>query len=234
LTLAASEPSFSGMRPTSFTQIYSSKTDDELLALAAARESLVEEAHSVLASEMQRRNLAIQESSIVIEAGTMSPTPLAQASPFLVRAKWVGMWVLSTLEATFGVAITVGLLTSSTQLLTSRAMRIRLVWTPYYPVPLLVGLVVGYFSYTHFKGSYRYWAWVGPAVLTLVSLAAWKASHQFSLAEATIHFFGSIPYPGNRDQMDTSLFLYMSMAYSAGAFVQTKMESLAGSGRTLL
>jgi hypothetical protein len=209
----------------SLKQLYSSKTDDELLVLAADPASLVEEAHSALADELQRRNLADLPLPVGVEAGTASAALLTQGSPFIVRAKWVGLWLLNTLVATLGVVATVGLLTYSTQSFVSHAARIHFVLTPYYPLPIMAGLVVGYLSYTRFKGSYRYWAWVVPAVLTLVSLVGWKAINQSSWSEAAVHFFGFMPYPDNRDQLDTSMVLYMSMAYSLGAFIQTKVQS---------
>jgi hypothetical protein len=42
--------------------LYSSKTDDELIALAADPNSLTEAAQSVLASELLRRNAALTKS----------------------------------------------------------------------------------------------------------------------------------------------------------------------------
>ncbi len=45
------------MKPDSFTQAYASKSDYELLALAAERDSLVDEARRALDAEIQRRNL---------------------------------------------------------------------------------------------------------------------------------------------------------------------------------
>lgn len=135
-------------------------------------------------------------------------------------AKWVGLWLFNTLIATLGVAINVGLLTYSTQAFTSRAVRIQFVQTPYYPVPILVGVAVGFFSYLRFRGSYRYWVWILPALLMLYSLANWRSSNQAGWSEAVIHFLGPLPYPQNRDQLETSLLLYMSLAYSLGAFAQ--------------
>jgi hypothetical protein len=43
--------------PESFAQVYSSKPDDELLALAADPDCLVEEARRILEAELERRNL---------------------------------------------------------------------------------------------------------------------------------------------------------------------------------
>jgi hypothetical protein len=139
---------------------------------------------------------------------------------FLVRAKWIGLWLLNTLIATLGVAMTVGFFTYSTQEFVSGAARIHFVKTPYYPFPIFVGLVVGYFSYLRFHGSYRYWVWILPAAGMLYPLVDWKSANQTTWSQALIHFFGSVPYPQNRDQLDTSMPLYMSMAYSIGAVVQ--------------
>lgn len=88
----------------------------------------------------------------------------------------------------------------------------------------MVGLVVGCLSCTRLKGSYRYWAWVAPAVLVLASLLDWKAGSHSAWLAAMSHFFGPVSYPDNRDQLDTSVVLYMAIAYSFGAFVQSKLQ----------
>jgi hypothetical protein len=209
------------VQSNSLNEHYSSKTHDELLALAGEQASLTEEARLALADELQRRGLSAQPLTVdVADVRCESPQP---RGTLIIRARWVGMWFFSTLVATVGVAITVGLLTYSTQSFTTRATRIHLL-TPYYPVPIMVGLVVGCLSYTRLKGSYRYWAWVAPAVLVLASLLDWKAGSHSAWPAAMSHFFGPVPYPDNRDQRDTSVVLYMAIAYSIGAFVQSKLQ----------
>jgi len=47
----------------SLAEIYSSKTDDELIALAADADALVDEARPVLASELLRRNITVRKPS---------------------------------------------------------------------------------------------------------------------------------------------------------------------------
>lgn len=133
------------------------------------------------------------------------------------------MWLVNSLIATLGVAVTVGVFTHATRPLTTPAIRIHMVSTPYYPVPIAMGLIVGCFSYSRFKGSYRYWTWLGPFGLVLVSLLAWKSSHPVSWWEASAHFFGPVPYPENHDQLSTSVIFYMSAAYSVGAFIQSRL-----------
>jgi hypothetical protein len=210
----------------SFSRLYSSKTDEELLALAADQDALTEDARSALAEELERRNLAI-ESSVSTDNETAAVAPSDSPSIFVLRAKWVGLWLLNTLIATIGVGFTEGLVTESIRPFTTLATRIRLTWTPYYPLPVIAGLVVGYFTYLCFKGSYRYWAWVAPAALVMDAVVKWRAANQSSWAAAGVHFFGYMPWPASRDQVNSTLFLYMSFCYSFGAFVQTKLRRTA-------
>lgn len=212
------------MQLDSIKQAYSSKTDDELLALAAEQDSLTEEARLAFAHELQRRGLN-PEQLMVDDTDGKSTT--VQPSSLSTRARWIGAWLLSTLVATIGVLVTVGFLTYSTQSFVSRATRIHLVHTPYYPVPIMVGLLVGYFSYPRFKASYRYWAWVAAAIFVFTFLHAWKVDYLASWREATVHFFGPLHYPENRDQIGTSMILYMAIAYSLGAFLQTRVGAWA-------
>jgi hypothetical protein len=147
-----------------------------------------------------------------------------------IPVKWLGLWLLNTLIATIGVGITESLVTAAIRSFTSLATRIRIVWTPYYPLPVVAGLAVGYLSYIYFKGSYRYWTWVAPAVFVVSTLLKWKVANQSSWAAAGFHFFGYMPWPASRDQVNSTLFLYMSLCYSVGAFAQTKVRKRANAG----
>ena len=92
--------------------IYSSKTDDELLVLAADPGSLLETAQRALADELRRRNLVVSNR---VDIGDAIPDSLSSCTAYLVRAKWVGLWLLNTLIATLGVAITAGFFTYSSR-----------------------------------------------------------------------------------------------------------------------
>jgi hypothetical protein len=211
----------------SLAQLYSSKTDDELLALAANRDSLAQEALATLADELRRRKLPLQSEPLRDEFHPEAISHLsASGAVYPARAKWVGLWVLNTLIGTLGVAITVGFFTYSSQAFVSRATRIHFVLTPYYLFPILIGLAAGYLSYLRFRGSYRYWVWILPAAYVLYSLLGWKASNQGTWSDALTHYFGSVPYPQNRDQLETSMWLYVAMAYSLGALTQRFVQKM--------
>jgi hypothetical protein len=139
-------------------------------------------------------------------------------------ATWLGMWILNSLIASIGVAVTAGILIFSTQSFTTRAIRMFLLSPPYYPLPLVVGLMVGYFTQARSKGSCRYWVWIGPAILVFVSRLSWKADNRAAWPESLLYFFGPRPYPGGPDQIGMPVLLYMSAAYSLGAFTQTKLQ----------
>jgi hypothetical protein len=209
----------------SLVQHYSSKTDDELLVLAAQQAALTEDAKSALAGELRRRNLDENAKAIRYVPAIATSGPVARA---LVSAKWLGLWLLNTIIATFGVAMTIGFLTYSSQSFVSRAARmrfmVRFIYTPYSPILIITALVIGYLSYRTFRGSYRYWVWVLPTADVGRSLLNWKESNQASWSNSLSHFFGFLPYAENRDQLDSTLFLYLSLAYTLGVLVHASVH----------
>ena len=79
-------------------EIYSSKSDDELIALAGDADALVDEARPVLADELLRRNITVKPS------GTERSTP-RNNSRVLKLLRLVGTFVLNLVIATFGTSI---------------------------------------------------------------------------------------------------------------------------------
>jgi len=59
------------VQPDSLEQLYRVKTDDELLALGADRDSLVPEARALLAQELARRGLAVRRPPTHVESDTV-------------------------------------------------------------------------------------------------------------------------------------------------------------------
>lgn len=217
------------MHSDSLVQHYSSKTDDELLALVAEQADLTEDAKSVLADELRRRNLEENPQATRYVPAIATSTPVERA---LVSAKWLGLWLLNTLIATVGVIMTIGFFAYSSQQIVSRAARMRFmvkfIYTPYYPILIVTALVIGYFSYKTFRGSYRYWVWILPAVYVIRTLLGWKESNQTSWSNSLWHFFGFMPYPKNRDQLDSTLLLYLALGYTLGVlaheFVRDRLQ----------
>jgi len=208
------------VRSNSLLQHYSSKTDNELLVLAGEQAGLTEDAKSALDHELRRRNLDENAPAVCDVPAIATSAPVERA---LVSAKWLGLWLLNTLIATFGVAMTIGVFTYSSQPFVSRAARLRFmvafIYTPYSPILIVTALVIGYLSHKTFRGSYRYWVWILPAADVVRSLLDWQQSNQASWSNSLSHFFAFLPYPENSDQMDSTLFLYLSLAYTVGVLV---------------
>jgi hypothetical protein len=59
------------VQPDSLEQLYRAKTDDELLALEADRDSLVPEARALVAQELAHRGLAVRRPPTHVESDTM-------------------------------------------------------------------------------------------------------------------------------------------------------------------
>ena len=37
---------------------------------------------------------------------------------------------------------------------------------PYYPLPIVLAGLAGYFSFVRFKSNYRFWVWIIPALVS--------------------------------------------------------------------
>lgn len=211
------------MQLESLAQLYSSKTDDELIALAADRDSLLEGAQRILIDELRRRNLLEKPLTESASFDALGPSA-ARNVAYRSRIRWLGLWLVNTLVATYGVAFAAGLTLEMWKPFISHATKIRIGLTPYYPFMLFFGLLVGFISHVRFRGSYRLWVWILPALGLLRSLLLWKANNRAAWPKTLFHFFGFMPYPENHDQLDTSLLLYLAFAYMLGVFVQTVTE----------
>lgn len=86
------------MKIDSLKELYSSKTDEELLSLAAERESLVEGALAVLVEELRRRNLSdLPESRPAANlAETDSRSDVGISADGRHPLMWVGLFLLNT------------------------------------------------------------------------------------------------------------------------------------------
>jgi hypothetical protein len=103
---------------------------------------------------------------------------------------------------------------------------------PYYPLPIVVAFLAGYFAYRWIRGSYSYWVWILPAVSLLTAMVYWKGATQASWFEALAHFFKRLPYPESLVQLPTAGLLLMSLTYSLAALVRAVGGRAASSART--
>jgi hypothetical protein len=82
----------------SLAEVYSSKSDDELIALASDADALVDEARPVLADELRRRNITVK-----LSANELST---ARSNSWILKLlRLIGTFLLNLVIAIFGTAI---------------------------------------------------------------------------------------------------------------------------------
>lgn len=84
------------MQPDSFRDLYTSKSDDELLSLAVDKDSLIESARLALADELRRRNiddLPVPEPITLVPAKVKWQPDTTAIPPRLI---WLGLFLIDT------------------------------------------------------------------------------------------------------------------------------------------
>ena len=142
------------MQLDSFVELYSSKTDDELLALASSPESLVEEARPILADELRRRNLVVQPGTAEVEHQTSNLRNTAVGKFF--RA--VGTFLLNVAIAVFGTAM----IESSIWSLIGHAGSVSEVEAREWLLSLTIAALLGFVVSRQWRTASAVWVWVLP------------------------------------------------------------------------
>ena len=91
---------------------------------------------------------------------------------------------------------------------------------PYYPLPIILAALAGYFSYIRFKSDYRFWVWIIPALYLVTKMALWKPSSVlggYSWGTTLAHFFAGTPR--YHPEEDVVVSFYTSLSYTLGALL---------------
>jgi hypothetical protein len=139
----------------SLEQVYSSKTDDELLALSADAPSLRDEAKQALIRELQRRGL--DAASIAnCDAGQSSVAGMGRRFPRSL--KFGGILILNTFVAVLGTAALEGEIGSAIH---PRSIS-GLLWK-WWSLDLICAALLGFLVWRKWKMQASTWTWVVPA-----------------------------------------------------------------------
>lgn len=134
--------------------------------------------------------------------------------------RFLSIFILHQLIATIGVMVVAGFLTFAV-LSHARASSI-LTTIPYFPIQLLVAILIGAVLQIYLRHSEMKWVWVLPLVLLTIGFF----SAPFSFSDRITMFFGSICTPANRCFYQTGLTLpfYTTVAYTLAAFLISKLR----------
>ena len=145
------------MNSPSLPQVYSSKSDDELLALCADSASLREDAKEILIRELRRRGL---DESTTAYDGTGNSDVAPQAPSRLLRSlKFAAILFLNVCVAVLGTAALEGEIGGAIH---PRSIS-GLLWK-WWTLDLLCAALIGFFMWRTWKTEESKWTWILPAV----------------------------------------------------------------------
>jgi hypothetical protein len=101
-------------------------------------------------------------------------------TPMKSSMRSVGLYLLHLLVATFGAVLATGILLNVVlkpfEPLIGHTRLFSVAKGPYYPLPIVLAALAGYFSYIRLKSNYRFWVWIIPALYLVTKIALWKPS----------------------------------------------------------
>ena len=145
-------------------------------------------------------------------------------TPMKSSMRSVGLYLLHLLAATFGVLLATGILLNVVlkpfEPLIGHTRLLSVAKGPYYPLPIVLAALAGYFSYIRFKSNYRFWVWIIPALYLVTKIVLWKPSSvlgDHDWGTALTHFFPGAHsyYP----EEDVVVPFYTSLSYTLGALL---------------
>jgi hypothetical protein len=138
--------------------------------------------------------------------------------------RWVALYLLHLLTATFGVMLATGILLNVVlkplEPWIGHAKLVSVAKGPYYPLPIVLAGLAGYFGYIRFKGNYRFWVWIVPTVYLATKIILWTPTSilgDYSWGATLAHFFAGTPphYP----EGNITIPFYTSLSYTLGALL---------------
>jgi hypothetical protein len=165
----------------SLAETYSSKSDDELIALAGDAGALVDEARSVLADELRRRNVTVKLSAA--ERGTPRNNLLA------LKLLLLGTFVLNLVIAIFGTVIVESSILSTWSRI-GRAHSVSGIEAREWFLSLTIAALLGIFIGKRWSRT-AVWVWTLPVVFFVLGALAYKGPSSSVLVGGGFaeHFF---------------------------------------------
>lgn len=207
-----------GMQLHALAHFYSSKTDDELIALAADLDSLVDEARPVLADELRRRNLAsLQPAPTAVQYQTATSESIPVAKVFLT----VGTFVSHLIAALLGT----GMVESSIGAVLGRPRSLVGLEAKIWFTSLTIAALLGFFICRYRPSKSALWVWVLPGTIFAFRVLLYGFGRTGALAE---HFLAPNCLHNKIECQDFLVFTISAArtgAYSLGAWASLRFQN---------
>ena len=228
------------MNYQSLEQLYSSKTDDELLALSEDETSLREEAKQILIRELLRRgfDVASVTNSVTndeVRLGTISE----RRRSFPRSVKFGGLLILNALVAVLGTA---SLEAEIGSVIHPRSI-VGLLWK-WWSLDLFCAALIGFLVWRKWKTQAAKWTWTLPAVwfvgrFVFALMSRYQSSILIGGHGIWYRFSGADCQSGYRagsgcvDYWAFTAPCVRGLTYSIGAYLSSKMSSMTNVQRAL-
>jgi len=204
----------------SLAQLYSSKTDDELLLLAADPNALVEEARPILAEELRRRALVIQPALRKVEEQTPNLWSRRSSKPIRTFV----MFLLNLANAIFGTGLLEPFILPNIGFSRSLAEWEVRAWV----FSITLAALLGFLTFRRWRQRSAMWVWTLPVAFLAFGAMAYAGREGSVMGGDSLwkHFIA----PNCSDRQSCRDFLIFivplarSVAYSAAAWLTSHFE----------
>jgi hypothetical protein len=208
------------MQLDSLAQFYVSKTDDELLALAADLDSLTHEARPVLADELRRRNLTLQPSPATVE----HQTPPSPSRPVGEIFRTAGAFVAHLVAALLGTGMVESSFAPTVRALVGQARSFVGIETRIWLMSLTIAALLGFLISRYRPSKSALWVWTLPGAFLAFRVLLYGLGKPASVAE---HFLAPNCLDSKSECQDFLVFTVSAartVAYSLGAWVSMRFQ----------
>jgi len=212
----------------SLVEVYLSKSDDELLSLAADPDSLIEEARPILAEELGRRGLMVAPPPAVVE--NQPPDFWSSAVGKFFRA--VGDYLLCFAIAILGSNAILGEINPIIHTNSYSGLAAKM-WISGVTVAALLGFFVTRCRPT----KMALWIWILPVILLVYRIVLYATRTSSIFGDSVLQHFVAPNCPESvRDCTDFSFFTLLAartLAYSLAAWVSLRFQRRPNSAKIL-
>ena len=209
------------MQPDSLALFYASKTDDELLALAADLDSLVDEARPVLTDELRRRNLTLLEPTPTAVEHQTPPSPI---TPVVEIFRTAGAFVAHLVAALLGTGMVESSFAASVRALVGQPRSLAGIEAKIWLMSLTIAALLGFLISKYRPSKSALWVWTLPGTILACRVLLYGLGKPASVAE---HFLAPNCLDNKSECQDFLVFTVSAartFAYSLGAWVSMRFQ----------
>jgi len=209
------------MQRDSLALLYASKTDDELLALAADLDSLTEEARPVLGDELRSRNLTSPQPNPTTVEHQTSPSP---NKPLGEIFRTAGAFVAHLVAALLGTGMVESPFAAIVRAVVGQPRSLASIEAKIWLTSVTTAALLGYFISKYRPSKTALWVWTLPGAILVCRVLLYGIGNPVSAAE---HFLAPNCLDSKSKCQDFLVFTLSAVracGYSLGAWISMRFQ----------